>query len=163
MMKMRTYTGKMVDVFNLKPKQIDIQDIAHSLSLQNRFNGHTKSPVSVAFHSIIVASGVKPEYQLQALLHDAAEAYIGDLITPVKYHPTMHLFKELEDQIEEKIFARFGVEPTDRSFREIKKIDRLVRVDEANRYLVGNDGPYNNSMFFRSVFLGNFEKFGGKP
>lgn len=63
---------------------INLCDISHSLANINRFNGHTFRPISVAEHSIGVASMVSPEHRLGALLHDAAEAYLGDMATPLK-------------------------------------------------------------------------------
>lgn len=74
-------------------RDVRITDIAHSLALQNRFLGHTKHPYSVAQHSLnclLAARTFYSEYNednewcLQVLLHDAAEAYIGDIVTPVK-------------------------------------------------------------------------------
>lgn len=74
-------------------RDVCITDIAHSLALQNRFLGHTKQPYSVAQHSLnclLAARTFYSEYNedhewcLQVLLHDAAEAYIGDIVTPVK-------------------------------------------------------------------------------
>ena len=84
-----TITGKELDIFALTQEDIDITDIMHSLSQINRYNGHTKFPYTVAQHSVYVA---KLEYEhskdarraLAALLHDAAEAYIGDIVRPIK-------------------------------------------------------------------------------
>lgn len=63
---------------------VDTTDIAHSLSMQCRFNGHTRHFYSVAQHCYLVADLVPAEHQLAALLHDATEAYVGDLVRPLK-------------------------------------------------------------------------------
>lgn len=68
----------------------ELADVAHALALQNRFNGHTKRPYSVAEHSLLVADiaaadGASVSQQLAALMHDAHEAYTGDVVSPVKW------------------------------------------------------------------------------
>ena len=81
---METWSGKRVDLLNPDPSQIDIRDIAHHLSILNRFTGATKVPYSVAQHSLYVSMLVPEHLQLHALLHDAHEAYINDISTPMK-------------------------------------------------------------------------------
>lgn len=80
-----TYTGKHIDLLDPKPEDIDIHDIAHSLSMQCRYNGHTPEFYSVAQHSLEVSYAVsaKPS-ALAGLMHDAHEAYAGDIVRPVK-------------------------------------------------------------------------------
>jgi 5'-deoxynucleotidase YfbR-like HD superfamily hydrolase len=83
-----TRSGKRVDLRNPDPASIDIEDIAVALSRIPRFNGHTRHfySYSVAQHSVIVADMLDwdRETRLRGLLHDAHEAYIGDIVTPVK-------------------------------------------------------------------------------
>jgi uncharacterized protein len=83
-MKMTTFSGRRIDPLNLQPGDINIEDIAHSLSLLCRFGGHTTSFYSVAQHSVRVARALPPELWLEALLHDATETYLQDLIRPIK-------------------------------------------------------------------------------
>lgn len=80
----QTYKGRKLDFLKPDPKEIDIEDIAHALSNICRFSGHSKFHYSVAQHSVFVAQLVPSEHQLTALLHDATEAYIGDMVTPLK-------------------------------------------------------------------------------
>jgi 5'-deoxynucleotidase YfbR-like HD superfamily hydrolase len=96
----QTYSGKLVSVTNPKPEDIDIIDIAHALSMTCRFGGHSRDFYSVAEHSVrvgIIGSNIRDrhnitysqpkentKHHLALLLHDAAEAYIGDIITPLK-------------------------------------------------------------------------------
>lgn len=83
----QTHSGKLFDIFNPRPEDICIEDIAHALSMQCRFNGHTKQFYSVAEHSLNCARIAAtldndPEAIWLALMHDAHEAYIGDLPGP---------------------------------------------------------------------------------
>lgn len=79
-----TSTGQYVDLLNPKPETIKVRDIAHHLSLTYRFNGATVYGYSVAQHSIYVSKIVDPEFAFVALLHDATEAYLGDMVSPLK-------------------------------------------------------------------------------
>lgn len=80
----RTFSGKYLDVFNPDPEQICIEDIAHALANQCRFSGHTSKFYSVAQHSVMVSRRVPDRFKLQALMHDASEAYMLDIPTPIK-------------------------------------------------------------------------------
>ena len=85
-----TYSRVLMDPLDARPDQILIEDIAHSLSLMTRANGHCRQFYSVAQHSINCALearnlGLSPRVQLACLLHDAAEAYIADIPRPVKH------------------------------------------------------------------------------
>jgi len=79
-----TRTGRRFDLLAPKADQVSTLDIAHALSQLCRFNGHTSRHYSVAQHSLLVASIVPAEHQLAALLHDATEAYVGDMTRPLK-------------------------------------------------------------------------------
>jgi hypothetical protein len=106
-----TFTLKRVDPLNVRVEDIDIEDIAHSLSLINRFAGHSSIPISVAQHSCYVAwlcEGQEPYIQLQALLHDAAEAYLGDVTKWLKHSPEFDNFRLLEDDVQRVIFTWAG-------------------------------------------------------
>lgn len=77
-------SGVLVDLSSPKMEDIDIEDIAWSLAGILRFNGHLSTHISVARHSLEVSRLVPAELQLAALLHDAHEAYVGDVTRPVK-------------------------------------------------------------------------------
>ncbi|WP_217476583.1 phosphohydrolase [Stutzerimonas stutzeri] len=79
-----THTGKRFDLLAPRAELISTIDIAHALAHVCRFNGHTRHHYSVAQHSLLVASIVPAEHQLAALLHDATEAYVGDMVRPLK-------------------------------------------------------------------------------
>lgn len=80
----QTVSGRLVDLIDPDPASIAIDDIAHSLSMQCRYNGHIRHFYSVAQHSVLVAAVCPPEHAMWGLLHDAAEAYTGDIVRPVR-------------------------------------------------------------------------------
>ena len=80
-----TFTGKKFYFFDIKPESICIEDVAHSLSNLCRYGGHSKVFYSVAEHSIRCCDkGSNPIARMWGLLHDASEAYIGDICSPFK-------------------------------------------------------------------------------
>jgi len=80
----QTANGRKFDLLSPKPEDVDVYDIAHALSNICRFQGHCKWFYSVAQHSVHVAELVSTPYKLDALLHDAGEAYYGDITRPQK-------------------------------------------------------------------------------
>lgn len=123
---MSTITGHFFDLANPADSRIDIVQIALALSKLCRYTGHTRSHYSVAQHSVIVSHAVPPHLAMQGLLHDAAEAFTGDISAPVKR--LVPEFKALERRIEESIFPRLGI-PVDLA-PEVKEADILVRRTE---------------------------------
>lgn len=109
---MQTYTGKAFYALDARVEDIDIADIAHSLSLQCRYNGHVDRFYSVAEHCVHLAELFPddPGMALWALLHDAAKAYIGDMVRPLKKH--MSMFMEIDDHITSLVAQRFELEGT---------------------------------------------------
>jgi hypothetical protein len=104
-----TYTHKKFHVLNPKPEDIDIRDIARALSMTCRFSGHVNSFWSVASHSILVSELVSQEHALTALLHDAAEAYLTDIPTPIKRSMGMAKeYREMEDRVLSVIMQKYG-------------------------------------------------------
>lgn len=103
----RTFTGKYVNVFEPTVDMICIEDIAHALSNQCRFGGHLPNYYSVAEHSIYCSEIATDGNKLEALLHDAPEAYILDMPTPIKQHLTN--YKEIEDNLMKVIAEKFGL------------------------------------------------------
>jgi len=110
-----TYTGNRFCFTDPKPEQVHIEDIAHHLSLICRFTGAVKSFYSVADHSIRVAGIVPDELKLSALLHDAAEAYTGDISRPVKYS---HKLETTEKAVMEVIARKYNIDPYNPIVRE---------------------------------------------
>lgn len=125
----QTFTGIFFDPLNPDPSLIRIEDIAHALSMQCRFSGHTRRHLSVAEHSMRVARLCPEECRLEGLLHDAAEAYLVDLPRPVKHSELMRHHRLLDFRIEQAVAERFGlVHPwPDR----VKRADNLMLWAEA--------------------------------
>jgi hypothetical protein len=90
----RTYTGIYMNVFEPTLDMICIEDIAHALSMQCRFGGHLPVFYSVAQHSVMCSKLANQDYKLQALLHDASEAYLMDIPRPIKQR--LSNYKEIE-------------------------------------------------------------------
>lgn len=115
---MQTFTGKQFRPFTAKPEDIDPEDIAHALSMICRYGGHSRRFYSVAEHCVLMANyaleDASPEAQgraretaLWCLLHDAAEAYIGDMVRPLKVTPRFGAYRELDDKLTAAIAVRF--------------------------------------------------------
>ena len=105
-----TFEGNRFFLTNPHIDDVAIEDIAHGLAYQCRFNGQTKEFYSVAQHSLMVMSLVPEEFRFSALLHDAAEAYLGDMVKPLK-----NLFPEfsvIEARVMEIIGNRFDLDLT---------------------------------------------------
>lgn len=106
-----TASGRRYFPTSPRPEEVFIEDIAHALSQINRYTGHTSRPISVAQHSVLCARHASPECALEALLHDAAEAYLGDLSRPVKQYlrrmtPEWDVMEEENHRV---IAARFSL------------------------------------------------------
>jgi len=107
--KIRTFMGKYIDPLNPDPEAITLVDIAHALSNQCRWGGHSMRFYSVAEHSIFVQNMVPSwEDKIAAMLHDASEAYIADIARPVKGRITN--YHEIEHNLMNVISRKFGFE-----------------------------------------------------
>ena len=126
-----TYSG--VKFYPLKPRADDVRlvDIAHSLSMQCRYNGHTARFYSVAEHSVLLAEyalaqGRRAQEVMTVLLHDASEAYVGDMVRPLK--PFMGNFVDAENHIQRVICEKFDLIYPFPDW--LKEIDRRILMDE---------------------------------
>lgn len=103
-----TYLGNRFYPLEPRIDDVDIEDIAHGLAYQCRFNGQTSAFYSVAQHSLMVSALVPEELKFAALLHDAAEAYLGDMVKPLKV--LLPEFAAIEDNVARIIGERFRVD-----------------------------------------------------
>lgn len=137
----RMLSGRRLDLLNPSPADIEIEDIAHGLARVARWNGQTvgEHAFSVAQHTLIVEDiafarnpGWNRRWRLAALLHDAPEYVVGDLISPFKTAIGLD-YKALELRLLAAIHLRFGLPaelPSDVQY-EIKAADRVAAYFEA--------------------------------
>lgn len=105
---MQTFTGKLIDLTNFREDDVRLADISHALSIINRFTGHSRCPYSVAQHSVMVSRLTPQELALWGLMHDASEAYLGDMATPLK--SMLPGYRELEEHVQRVIARVFHLE-----------------------------------------------------
>ncbi len=137
------YSGLPLDPMNISAYHIQEEDIAHSLSLICRGGGHLRHFYSVAQHCLNCqaearARGLSRRVQLACLLHDASEAYIADLIRPVKVH--LPAYQELERSIMAAVWRRFGLALSPHENGQWQQIDDCLLAWEMKRLLVGQEG-----------------------
>lgn len=123
----QTYTGKHIYPLDSRPEEIDIEDIAHSLSNLCRFNGQCLRFYSVAEHSVLVSRFASNSNKLVALMHDASEAYLADIPRPLKKNLSGYV--ESEEVLMSAIGNKFGFDwpmPD-----EVKLLDNRILYDEA--------------------------------
>lgn len=128
-----TFTGKQLHFLEPKQDEIDIEDIAQALASECRFGGHTSAFYSVAEHSILVATVCPPELQLAGLLHDASEAYLRDIASPIKQYLTN--YKELEQNLMKAIGQKFNLTLEQLNDSKVKEADTMALKAEARALL----------------------------
>jgi hypothetical protein len=123
---MQTYTGRPFWPLDPRPEDVDPLDIAAALSMICRYGGHTHRFYSVAEHCWLLSHAVAPEHALWALLHDATEAYVGDMVRPLKR--SMPEYAAAEDHLMRVICDRVGL-PYECP-AEVKEADNRILLDE---------------------------------
>jgi hypothetical protein len=139
----QTYNSHKFYILNPKINEIDIVDIAHALSNICRFNGHCREFYSVAEHSyrasMLINNDKMSEKPLWALLHDSAEAFIGDCNRPLK--SCLPEYKKIEDNILRAIAEKFNL--TFPIPDEVKKVDNIVLSTEKRDLMVPFQEDWN--------------------
>lgn len=143
------YSGVFFDLDNPRAEQVDIKDIAHHLSMMCRFAGGCSKFLSVAEHSIRVATvvqaaGCSTELVFAALMHDAHETYTNDIPTSVK-RMMVPMYHKLVTALDLAICVKFDIAFADMRSREVKLADNLMLAIEAHWLMKsGGDGPHWN-------------------
>lgn len=117
---LKTIRNNVIDLEKPANSTFDIYDIANGLSLLCRFGGQIERFYSVAQHSLLVAALAPKEIRREALLHDASEAFLGDVIKPLKALLGLS-YKQIERQFEEAIFSQFDCDIS--KLPEVKEFD----------------------------------------
>lgn len=135
---MQTFTGKQFWPLRPDPEHVDILDIAHALSLICRYGGHARRFYSVAEHSVLLSYAVPSEHALWALMHDAAEAYVGDMVRPLKHQ--MPAYRAVEDRVLAAIAVRFDLPHREGLIPAVvKDADNRILLDERAAILTPTD------------------------
>lgn len=138
--KFNTFSHFVMNLNDPDPETICIQDIAHALSNICRFGGHTKEFYSVAQHCCLVSYLAPAQLRLEALMHDATEAYLSDLIKPLKiilsHMPHDHTdgYAHMEEKFETLIADKFSIDP--KAYGLIKPFDiRALEIEHGYFFL----------------------------
>jgi hypothetical protein len=132
----QTYTGGRFEPLSPHPDSIRIRDIAHALSMSCRYTGHCSAFYSVAQHSVLVSKYCDPQDALWGLLHDASEAYLCDIATPVKRSNQFSAYREAEEILQGVIFKKFGL--LGERPASVKVADTLLLCNEAEQLMPPN-------------------------
>ena len=143
---MVTGSGKEINLFNPNPDDISIHDIACSLSKICRFGGNINHFYSVAQHACLVAWLAPPQLSQAALMHDAAEAYCGDVIRPLK-SMLGYKYAEIEEKMLRAIFTRFSID-YDQLARIKQYDDHALEMEEQS--LFNNKELFQKTIAFQS-------------
>ncbi len=143
-----TISGKEINPSDIKASDITIEDVARGLSKVCRYAGQRKEFISVAEHSVYVSTCVPKKLALHALLHDAAEAYMGDVPSPIK--KLCPDFSAIEEQFDTAVHASFGITKLKgKDLEELRYWDKQSCVDEQLGYLEYLDPTDSYKLFMK--------------
>lgn len=141
-----TFSGRLVDLLDPTPDDINFVDIARALAQSTRYDGHTWAPYTIAQHSVVVANLLPERLRIHGLLHDAAEAYIGDITSPMKkaLGRVVPGFRQalaaIEDHFEALIYEKAGVPlPTDIERERVLTADLTALAIEQRDLMVSDN------------------------
>jgi hypothetical protein len=142
--KFNTVSGVEIDINNVKPTDISIMDITIGLSNVCRWGGQIEKFYSVAQHSVMVSRLAPQELKMAALMHDASEAYLGDVISPLKYI-LGRSYKDIEMRFTQSIYTHFNIGIDE--IKEVKEFDLKMLHAEHDAFRCGNMGMWDDLMF----------------
>lgn len=125
----KTYTGRKLDLARPDPEVVCVEDVAHALSMICRYGGHPRGFYSVAEHSVnveeLAGSSCSSSVRFALLMHDASEAYLGDVIAPLKI--LLPEYRRLEAEWSRVIFEKFGIPHDEHTSRFVHEADVKMR------------------------------------
>lgn len=136
----RVASGQLFWPFDARESEILLEDIAHALAHLCRFTGHTQSFYSVAQHAVLVSRLTPPADALYGLLHDGAEAYLGDVARPVKHLEIFRGYRDAEATLQALIYRRFGLDGPEPA--SVKKADGLALHVELRDLIYRSDAKH---------------------
>lgn len=142
----RLSSGRYINVSNLTMSDICIEDIAHALAMKPRFNGNILKHYSIALHSIAVAVRCPVGKKLQAILHDASEAYLFDIPTPYKSLPEFKDIVALEKNIQFQVYDKYLCRDYTFDDADLKKADKAELQREWKYFMLGEPYSFNESV-----------------
>lgn len=160
---MHTANGRKYWPLDPLAEEVSTENIAHHLATQGRFNGATQHKkfknrihYSVAEHSVYVSMLVPPEHALEALMHDASEHAIGDLIRPLKYQPEFAPYFPIEALNEQAVALRYNlIFPWPAS---VKKADEMIAAAEVAQIITKHpDDEFESGMLHDNSLIANIE------
>jgi len=153
--------------------EIQLDDIAHALSHLCRFTGHTRSFYSVAQHAVLDSRLCPPPAALYGLLHDASEAYLGDVTRPIKHSGDFEQYRAAERHLQALIYLRFGLAAQEPA--ALKDADTLALHIELRDLVTGSDPAHATAAgghpilvpqrpeLARHLFLDRFQQLVNRP
>lgn len=148
----QSYTGERYWIMDPRPDEVHLTDIAVGLSNAARYRGQTRFFYPVSTHSVLVSQSVErialergwakskaTEAARQGLLHDASEAYLGDVARPLKRMRAMREYCRVEKLWEDAIFERFNIKPTKASNELVHEVDHRIVLDEIYTFMADPD------------------------
>ena len=135
-----TYTGKRFDLVDPRPSDVNIIDIAHALANSGRFAGHTRSFYPIAQHCVLGSYLVPIQFARAFLLHDAREAYVGDVSSPLKQ--LLPEYHAIEERVATVVDAAFEIPATVAHAPEIKHADLVMLATERRDLMPSDPAPW---------------------
>lgn len=136
----QSYSGAAIDFMDPHEDQIDIEDIAHALSLLCRFGGHCREFYSVAQHSVLASENVESGYELEALLHDATEAYLVDMPRPIKQ--VLKGYRDIETGLDKVVRQKFSL--PEKMSGAVHLVDNQMLATEKRDLMKISERPWSN-------------------